>query len=120
MNKNPYFLQLYIIFIYNHEKIAKFIKYINIPEEYRLHINLLEASIPNRGKTKQIKNIPHCLISYACKQAFALGYDGFVSLYPKTKLIHYYRREYGFQQFGRQLAIYGKESFKLIKEYLDE
>jgi hypothetical protein len=92
----------------------------NISEEYRIHINLIESNALDRGKKKRIKNIPHCLISYACKQSFALGYDGFVSLYPKTELIDYYMREYGFEQFGRHLAIYGSKSFELIREFLDE
>lgn len=92
----------------------------NFQKEYRLHVNLIESSILNRGTLKRIKNIPHCLLSYACKQSFALGYDGFVSLYPKTDLINYYKKEYGFEQVGRYLAVYGKTSYQLIKEYLDE
>lgn len=92
----------------------------NVHTEYRIHINLIESSTENRGKNKLIKNIPHCLIAYACKLAFSFGYDGFVSLYPKTKLIDYYVKEYGFQQFGRHLAIYGDRSFELIKIFLDE
>lgn len=90
----------------------------DIKPELRLQINLIESSIPNRGKNKTIKNIPHCLISYAAKQSFALGYDGFVSLYPKSELIQYYISEYGFERIGTQLAIYGRTSFELIQKYL--
>ncbi len=102
------------------EEIIGLISLENIPDEFRIHINLLESSIKNRGKNKQVENIAHCLIAFACKQSFALGYDGFVSLYPKTELIKYYIEEYNFEQLGRHLAIYGAASFNLINEYLDE
>jgi len=91
-----------------------------INEEYRIHVNLIESSINNRGNIKRLKNIPHCLISFAAKQSFALGFDGFVSLYPKTELIKYYINEYGFEKIGSQLAIYGQTSYELIQKYLDE
>lgn len=102
------------------EEILGLISLENISKELRIHINLLESSVTNRGKKKQIKNIAHCLIAFACKQSFALGYDGFVSLYPKTELIKYYVDEYKFEQLGRYLAIYGNTSYNLINEYLDE
>ena len=101
-------------------EIIGLISITTIAEELRIHINLIESSIHNRGESKIIKNIAHCLISYACKQSFALGYDGFVSLYPKTELIDYYINEFGFEQFGRHLAVYGKNSYVLINKYLDE
>lgn len=102
------------------KEIIGLMSIMNIGEEYRIHINLLESSIPNRGKGKQIENIAHCLIAFACKQSFSLGYDGFVSLYPKTELIEYYMKEYKFERFGKYLAIYGSTSYNLIKEYLDD
>lgn len=112
--------EVYRIYLPKEKSIIGLMAISNIQEEYRIHINLIESSITNRGKNKRTKNIPQCLISYACKLAFGFGYDGFVSLYPKTSLIEYYVNEYGFQQFGRHLSIYGDNSFKLIKQYLDE
>jgi hypothetical protein len=112
--------EVYGIYLPKEKSIIGLMSISNIEAEYRIHLNLIESSIVNRGKSKKIQNIPHCLISFACKLAFGFGYDGFVSLYPKTSLIDYYINEYGFQQFGRHLAIYGDNSFKLIKQYLDE
>lgn len=112
--------ELYKLEIILEEEVLGLMSLLVIPNEYRVHINLLESSIQNRGKNKQVKNIAHCLIAYACKQSFALGYDGFVSLYPKTELIRYYVNEYNFEKFGRYLALYGSASYNLIKEYLDE
>ena len=102
----------------DHNEVVGLMSTTNIIDELRVQINLIESSILNRGKGKIVKNIPHCLISFAAKQSFALGYDGFVSLYPKTELIDYYKNEYGFDNVGNQLAIYGKTSFELIQKYL--
>lgn len=51
-------------------------------------------------------------------QSFNQGYKGFVSLTPKTRLIDYYIQQYGFFQYGRNLAIEGEASMNLIKKYL--
>ena len=68
------------------------ISLIDYPKEFRIHINLIESSKKFRGKHKPILNIPGCLIGFACKLAFKLGYEGFVSLVPKTQLIDYYNK----------------------------
>ncbi|WP_116128481.1 hypothetical protein, partial [Lewinella sp. IMCC34183] len=72
----------------------------DISEEFRIHLNLIEVADTQRGKKKTIDNVAGCLIAFACRLAFASGYLGFVSLQPKTKLIHYYQSAYGFQQYG--------------------
>jgi hypothetical protein len=59
-----------------------------------------------------------CLIAWACRLAFIKGYYGFVSLIPKTRLIEHYKNAYGFEQFGRQLAVDAEQSHSLIKKYL--
>lgn len=110
--------EIYSLNITYENKIVGLMSLRNIKGELRIHIDLIESSITNRGKDKIFKYIPHCLIAYAAKQSFALGYDGFVSLYPKTELIQYYKNEYGFEQFGSQLAIYGQTSFELIQKFL--
>ena len=95
------------------------ISLIDISKELRIHINLIESSKIHRGKQKKIKNIPGSLISYACKIAFEKGYDGFVSLTPKTKLINYYA-SYGFVQVGTQMAIFLEASKLLILKYIGD
>ena len=47
------------------------------------------------------------------------GYGGFVSLIPKTQLIDY-RSIYGFEQYGRQMAVFYERSQAIIKKYLDD
>lgn len=109
--------QVYKIRLKRNEKILGLISLIDIPKECRIHINLIEVAKNHRGKNKTIKNIAACLISYACKIAFIKGYQGFVSLVPKTRLINYYQN-YGFVQVGTQMAIFGKASKTLTSKYL--
>lgn len=90
----------------------------NIPDEFRIHVNLVECSNDNKGRGKKIDRIAGCLLAYAVQIAFEHGYAGFTSLIPKTELIGLYMEKYGFSQYGRQLAIEGKEAIKLIQKYL--
>ncbi|MEM6963253.1 MAG: hypothetical protein AAF573_00720 [Bacteroidota bacterium] len=98
--------------------ILGLISLLNFPEEFRIHINLIESSNENKGKDKQIDRIAGCLLAFAARMSFDKGYLGFVSLTPKTKLISLYTNKYGFSQYGRQLAIEQEEAIFLIKKYL--
>jgi len=89
----------------------------DFPEELRLHINLLESSKSNVGKNKIIDGIAGSLIAYVVSKAFEKGYNGFVSLIPKTNLIEFYIKMYGFIRVGNALIIEGEQSIKLIKKY---
>ncbi len=90
-----------------------------IPEELRIEIKLLESTKENIGKTKKYDGIAGCLIAFACREAFKKGFNGFVSLVPKTELINHYVHEYGFIQAGRHLATDLKNSKNLIDRYLN-
>jgi len=87
-------------------------------EELRIEIRLLEISAKNVGKNKTYDRIAGILIAFACKESFRNGFFGFVSLIPKTRLIKHYEQKYGFQQFGRQLAIELEASELLMNRYL--
>ena len=91
---------------------------IDYPNELRIEIHLIELSKEHKGKDKKIGRIAGCLIAYACRIAFSKGYDGFVSLVPKTTLIKHYQETYGFQKLGRQMALSEESSKKLIDKYL--
>jgi len=99
-------------------EILGLISLIDIPEELRIHINLIETSNENKGKKKKIDKIAGCLLAFAVQVAFEKGYLGFTSLVPKTELIELYVKKYGFSQYGRQLAIERKAAIKLIQKYL--
>lgn len=110
---------VYKIRFIGREDILGLISLIDIPQEYRLHINLIESSVENTGSNKLIGRIPGCLIAFAIRKSIARGYEGFVSLKPKTKLIEHYITAYGFRQYGMYLAIYEDAAQELITKYLD-
>ena len=100
------------------KEILGLVSLVDYPEEYRIHLNLIEVGAKNRGKNREIANIAGSLIAYACQLAFERDYFGFVSLKPKTRLINFYREKYGFQQYGRLLAVEQQSSRNLIHQYL--
>ncbi|MEL6866536.1 MAG: hypothetical protein AAFP19_19075 [Bacteroidota bacterium] len=99
------------------EEIQGLLSVINIKDEFRIHINLIENANSNRGKNKMYDRVAGCLLAFAVQIAFEKGYLGFTSLIPKTELIGLYIKKYGFSQYGRQLAIERKEAIGLIKKY---
>ncbi|HVX01506.1 MAG TPA: hypothetical protein VHA52_13875 [Candidatus Babeliaceae bacterium] len=66
-----------------------------------VEIELIEASKENIGKNGKYNGIGGCLFAYASRESFIRGHEGFVFLTPKTGLIRYYEREYGFQYWPR-------------------
>lgn len=100
------------------DEVLGLLSIINYPEEWRVHINLLENSNQNKGKDKKVDKIAGCLLAFAARLAFEKGYLGFVSFIPKTELIGLYIKKYGFSLFGNQLAIEKQASIDLIEKYL--
>ena len=109
---------LYALKIWGNKNTVGLMALKDVKDELRIEIILLESSKDNIGTSKNYDNIAGCLIAWACRLAFIRGYFGFVSLIPKTRLIEYYKNAYGFEQFGRQLAVDTEQSYRLIKQYL--
>ncbi|HHS95202.1 MAG TPA: hypothetical protein ENJ45_01325 [Phaeodactylibacter sp.] len=110
--------EVYKINLLEEDEILGLVSILDYPEEFRLHINLIESSKAYRGKRKSLDNIPGCLIAFVCQLSFERGYEGFVSLVPKTELIKYYLQRYGFEQMGNQMAVYYELSNFIIEKYL--
>ena len=110
--------EVYKLSLISNEQIMGLLSIERVIEELRIEIRLLEISTENIGKSKLYDRIAGILIAFACKESFKNGFYGFVSLIPKTKLIKHYTEKYGFQQFGRHLAIELQESLILMNRYL--
>ncbi len=80
-------------------------------------IKLLESAAENIGAEKKFDRVAGTLISFACKEAFKQGYDGWVFLIPKSKLVPHYIEKYRFHAMGRGLALDTDASAQLIAEY---
>lgn len=91
---------------------------IYVPEELRIHLNLIESSIPNQGSKKIIDGISGCLIGYVCKISFKRGFDGFVSLLSKTRLQDFYQNKFGFVHMGNYMVVFLDLSQAIITKYL--
>ncbi|MEM6397165.1 MAG: hypothetical protein AAF741_12520 [Bacteroidota bacterium] len=102
------------------DKILGLMSLIDRPDEFRIHLNLLEVTKSQQGDKKTLEGIAGCLIAFAASLAIKKGYGGFVSLEPKTQLIEHYQDKYGFRQYGRYLAIEGAFSISLIDKYLND
>lgn len=118
LEKNNEVYKIYLID--QAEDILGLMSLIDYPGEYRIHLNLIEVGMSNRGKAKSVEHIAGCLIAFACQAAFDRDYFGFVSLQPKTELIELYQEKYGFRQYGRLLAVEQAFSKALIDKYLND
>lgn len=87
-------------------------------EQLRIEIRLLELSKSNIGSSKKYDRVAAILIAFCCKESFQNGLFGFVSLVPKTKLVNHYKGKYGFQHFGKHLAVEFESSELLMNKYL--
>jgi len=112
--------QVFKIRLKESKEVLGLISLIDFPNEFRIHINIIESSKLQRGKNKTILNIPGCLIGFTCKLAFKRGYEGFVSLVSKTKLEKYYQKTYGFISLGTHMAVFEEISESLINKYFDD
>jgi hypothetical protein len=110
---------IYKLFVVETGVIVGLISQKDMPKDFRIHLNLIESSKENVGAHKRIDRIPGCLIAFACAIAFKNGYNGFVSLIPKTELINHYIRKYGFRNYGKMLAIEDVNARLLIVKYLE-
>lgn len=107
-----------IYLVENKENILGVISLMDIPKEWRIHINLIEISAANIGRNKTYDYIAGCLIAFACSFAFEKQYNGFVSLQPKTNLVELYHEKYGFIMYGAFMAVEAEQAKFLIKKYL--
>ena len=89
-----------------------------------VYVDLIEASPVNSPKNKNFKGkkdysgIGGRLLAEAIKESYEKGYDGFIYFDAKTKLIEYYKREFGARLIGTQrMAIFEEEAKKLYEKY---
>lgn len=109
---------VYVLKLVIEEKILGIVAFIDIPKEYRIHIQLIENSKSNIGKKKEYDFVAGCMLAFVCNLAVEKKYDGFISLEPKTKLENLYIEKYGFKAMGTLFYSSLENSLLLIKKYL--
>lgn len=89
------------------------------PGDYYTFIHLLESAPANIGKQKKYRFVPGVLLATVAQDAFAAGFDGYMTLQPKTRLYDLYIDTYGGRLFeNRQVLFDTFASKKLIKKYI--
>ena len=100
------------------DEVLGLVSVLDDPEFKRIHIDLVKSSVANQGKNKQYDFIAGCQIAFAVSLTYEYGYNGFVSLDPKLKLVDLYKKKYGFEEFGYQMISQGENSKLLVDKYL--
>lgn len=83
-------------------------------------VDLVESASFNRGKDRSHVGVGGNLFAFACQQSFDAGYDGYIVLESKTKLLSYYQDLLGAERIGNSLRMYVNTpaAHTLIKLYL--
>lgn len=105
--------------------------YVEVPEESEviqglislkveggyIEVEHVESAPHNRGKSGKYARIGKHLFAFAAKVSYDLGFDGYLALTPKTKLISHYE-SYGFKSYSfSRMVLEQKEAVKLIDLY---
>jgi hypothetical protein len=83
-----------------------------------IYMNLIESVKFNKGKTKIYAGVPGNLVAFACKLAFAKGYDGYLAFDAKSVLVkHYQDTLYATHFRGTKMMIETSAANRLINQY---
>lgn len=90
------------------------------PANCAIEIRLIANAIEQTGKRKRYSRIAGSLFAFVCLKSIEAGFDGFVYLRPKTKIIDHYRSEYGFSYTGFSMITEGHNTEILIGKYHED
>ncbi|SDE65201.1 hypothetical protein SAMN05216464_10899 [Mucilaginibacter pineti] len=96
------------------------ISLIERPDDLAMEIRLIAVSKDNKGKERKYERIAGCMIAFACKEAFTVGYQGFICLKPKTLISDHYKEKYNLISTKLFLISEGKNSLDLIHKYYQD
>ncbi|QBO34948.1 GNAT family N-acetyltransferase [Periweissella cryptocerci] len=89
------------------------------PEDYYTFIHLLESAPANIGHKKKYRFVPGVLLGTVAQDAFEAGFDGYMTLKPKTKLYDLYIDTYGAEMFVNGMVRFtASQSAHLIHKYI--
>jgi len=100
------------------DDILGLISFERIPDEMRIHVRLLTASVENLGEAKIYDRIIGNLLAYVAKLAVRdFGEWACISLRPKTQIAQHYIDKYKMNITGVTLSLEVPEIFELIELY---
>jgi hypothetical protein len=86
-----------------------------------IEVHLVESAPHNRGADKEFDYVGPHLFAFACRRSVEIGFEGFVAMTAKTKLIEYYQKEFGAEIIdytAGRMFIPSVAADKLIRVYL--
>lgn len=90
------------------------------PANRAIEIRLIANAKEHTGTRKRYDRIAGSLIAFACLKSLDAGYDGFVFLRPKTKIIDLYRVKYGFRYTGFSMISEEFNTRLIINQYYED
>jgi hypothetical protein len=86
-----------------------------------IFMHLIENAIHNKDKDRKYNGVAGNMVAFACKTAFELGYDGFISFISKTALKQHYQKTLGAKiLFGDTMVIETNEAKILVEKYFNK
>ncbi|MDR6805324.1 hypothetical protein J2Y45_002367 [Dyadobacter sp. BE34] len=90
------------------------------PANSAVEIRLIANASEHTGKQKRYSRIAGSVFAFVCLKSIEAGFDGFVYLRPKTKIIDHYRSVYGFKYTGFSMITEGHNTELLISKYHED
>ncbi len=110
--------EIFKLTIKGKDDILGLISFERIPDEVRIHVRLLTASVENVGAAKIYDRIIGNLLAYLAKLAVLdFGEWACISLRPKTQIAQHYIDKYKMNVTGVTLSLEVPEIFELIELY---
>jgi len=110
--------EIFKLTIKGKDDILGLISFERIPDEMRIHVRLLTASVENVGAAKIYDRIIGNLLAYVAKLAVRdFGEWACISLRPKTQIAQHYIDKYKMNITGVTLSLEVPEIFELIELY---
>lgn len=114
------YIELYKMVVNNTNEIQGVIA-IELCEGY-IEVHLVESAPHNRGKNKEFDFVGPHLFAFACKRSVEAGFEGFIAMTAKTRLIEHYTKILGAQLIHsktNRMFIPEVAAEILIRVYLD-
>ena len=90
----------------------------HIRSQLYTHVDIVEVSPLNRGKSGEFQGVGAHLFAIACKLSWDVGNEGFVQFTAKTNLVEHYRVTLGAKNIDKQnMYIDSYAALRLIHKY---
>lgn len=113
--------EIYELLIKGSEERQGLIALKHIRDQLYTHVDIVESSPKNRGKSGIYQGVGAHLFAIACKLSWDVGNEGFVQFKAKSNLVEHYKETLKAQNIDEQnMFIDSHAAITLIKKYFSE